>query len=92
MGNRHSDPSPGLAKNSHAQIIVVVEEGHALVGVEEEAGEEAGDGGGFARGVGVNVRLAQVEGRGQAQGRQAGGMERGREVQLDEWRNGQVDE
>lgn len=71
MGDRHSNSPPGLAESGHAQVVVVVEEGHALVGVEEEAGEEAGDGSSFAGGVGVDVCFAQIKGRGQAQGREA---------------------
>ena len=71
MGYRYRNPPPGLAQNGHAQIVVVVEKGHALVGVEEEAGEEAGDSSSFAGGVGVDVCFAQIKGRGQTQGREA---------------------
>jgi len=82
MGNRYRNPPTRLAESGHAQVVVVVEEGHALVGVEEEAGKEAGDSSSFAGGVGVNVCFAQIKGRGQAQGREAvewvEGKERGR--------------
>ena len=80
VGDGDGDAPAGVAEGGHAQVVVVVEERHALPRLHVQPPHEARNGGGFARGGGVDVGLAQVEARGEPEGREpcgGGGCGRG---------------